>query len=62
MTQKEKIRRCKRCVWNNFVRCGRLFCVLPRCAFGEEVKDEIDGEENGGEKINGKTGGEADVG
>lgn len=23
--------RCDSCVWNNRPRCGRNFCMLPRC-------------------------------
>ena len=23
--------RCKSCVWNERVKCGKYFCMLPRC-------------------------------
>ncbi len=35
---KQELRRCRRCVWNNYFKCGRLFCVLPRCEMKGEVK------------------------
>ncbi|MDO4566659.1 MAG: hypothetical protein Q4B42_04950 [Oscillospiraceae bacterium] len=34
MTEEERNakRRCEACVWNEARRCGRLFCILARCA------------------------------
>lgn len=37
MEQQNKSKRkeadCKRCVYNNFARCGVCFCMLPRCRY-----------------------------
>nr|DAJ07681.1 MAG TPA: hypothetical protein [Caudoviricetes sp.] len=31
MKRKKQNETCMKCVWNNFKKCGKMFCVLSRC-------------------------------
>lgn len=48
-TNTDKAIDCRRCVYNNFARCGVCFCMLPRCRYqnaSKETKGDFPNGEN----------------
>lgn len=49
-TNTDKAPDCRRCVYNNFARCGVCFCILPRCRYQVSFHGEK-GDSSNGENI-----------